>query len=115
MGSETDARAHNAKTLGPMVVFMLKHLRLSGCPFPDSAIQCHPCPDNRVGGFAPEYGILLCQNRFFSKKHMEDTLAHELIHAYDHCKFNVDWLNLRHHACTEVSHIGTAPRRVSQC
>ncbi|GFZ49565.1 Mitochondrial inner membrane protease ATP23 [Saitozyma sp. JCM 24511] len=89
-------------TRSPMVVFMLKHLRLSGCPFPDSAIQCHPCPDNRVGGFAPEYGILLCQNRFFSKKHMEDTLAHELIHAYDHCKFNVDWLNLRHHACTEI-------------
>jgi inner membrane protease ATP23 len=92
-----------------MVVFMLKHLRLSGCPFPESAIQCHPCPAERSGGFAPEYGILLCQNRFFSKKHMEDTLAHELIHAYDHCKFNVDWLNLRHHACTEVSNtLGTA-------
>jgi inner membrane protease ATP23 len=34
---------------------------------------------------------------------MEDTLTHELVHMYDHCKFNVDWKNLRHHACSEVS------------
>lgn len=88
--------------IGPMIVFMLKHLQLSGCAFPSSSIQCHPCPETRSGGFAPEHGILLCQNRFFNKKHMEETLAHELIHAFDHCKFNVDWANLRHHACSEV-------------
>jgi inner membrane protease ATP23 len=34
---------------------------------------------------------------------MEDTMAHELIHAFDHCRFKVDWNNLRHHACSEVS------------
>lgn len=33
---------------------------------------------------------------------MEDTLAHELVHAFDHCRFKVDWGNLRHHACSEV-------------
>lgn len=33
---------------------------------------------------------------------MEDTLVHELVHMYDHCKFKVDWSNLRHHACSEV-------------
>lgn len=27
---------------------------------------------------------------------------HELVHMYDHCKFKVDWSNLRHHACSEV-------------
>ena len=85
-----------------MIVFMLKHLDLAGCPFNSSAIQCHPCPDTTAGGFSPEHGILLCQNRFFNKKHMEDTLAHELVHAYDHCRFDVDWSNLRHQACSEV-------------
>jgi inner membrane protease ATP23 len=30
-------------------------------------------------------------------------MAHELIHAFDHCRFKVDWNNLRHHACSEVS------------
>lgn len=82
---------------------MLKHLELAGCPFPSSAMQCHPCDASRAGGFSPDHGILLCQNRFMNKKHMEDTLAHELIHAFDHCRFKVDWMNLRHHACTEVS------------
>lgn len=37
---------------------------------------------------------------------MEHTLTHELVHMYDHCKFDVDWSNLRHHACSEVSLIG---------
>lgn len=33
---------------------------------------------------------------------MEDTLAHEMIHAYDHVRFKVDHSNLRHMACTEI-------------
>lgn len=86
-----------------MIIFMLKQLRLAGCEFPASAMQCHPCDETRVGGFSPEHGILMCQNRFMNKKHMEDTLAHEMIHAFDHCRFKVDWSNLRHHACSEVS------------
>ncbi|RSH83234.1 Mitochondrial inner membrane protease atp23 [Apiotrichum porosum] len=89
-------------TTSPMIVFLLKHLKMAGCEFPSSAMQCHPCDPSRAGGFSPAHGILLCQNRVSSKKHMEDTLAHELIHAYDHCKFKVDWMNLRHHACTEI-------------
>jgi hypothetical protein len=98
----TDLR--NAPHAGPAVVFMLKHLNLSKCPFPSSSIQCHPCPPTRSGGFSPDHGILLCQNRFFSKRHMEDTLTHELVHAFDHCKFDVKWNDLRHHACSEVGH-----------
>jgi hypothetical protein len=26
-----------------------------------------------------------------------------MIHWWDHCRFKVDWQNLNHHACTEVS------------
>lgn len=33
---------------------------------------------------------------------MENTIVHELLHMYDHCKFKVDWGNLRHHACSEI-------------
>lgn len=36
------------------------------------------------------------------KKHMEDTIAHEMVHMFDHCRFKLDWHNLRHVACTEV-------------
>lgn len=36
--------------------------------------------------------------------HLEDTMAHEMVHAYDHLRFKVDWANnLRHAACTEVT------------
>lgn len=87
---------------GPSVIFMLKHLKIAGCPFTADSIQCHPCPPTRSGGFSPEHGILLCQDRFFSKRHMEDTIVHEMIHAFDHCRFDVKWLDLRHHACSEV-------------
>ncbi|KIM50273.1 hypothetical protein SCLCIDRAFT_1225451 [Scleroderma citrinum Foug A] len=81
---------------------MLNHLCLSGCPIPPSSIICAPCDPTRSGGFHPAGAIVLCQGHFWSKKHMEDTLAHELVHMYDHCKFNVDWQNLRHHACSEI-------------
>lgn len=89
--------------LGPSVVFMLKHLRLSGCAVPPENIMCAPCDITRSGGFHPAGAIVLCQNHPSSKRQMEDTLTHELVHMYDHCKFNVDWNNLRHHACSEVS------------
>ena len=82
---------------------MLKHLKLSGCNVTPANIVCSPCDFTRSGGFSPQAGaILLCQSRFFSKRHMEDTLVHELVHMYDHAKFKVDWNNLRHHACSEV-------------
>ena len=87
----------------PIVVFMLRHLELAGCAFPAESIQCYPCDDTRSGGFSADYGILVCQNQFYNKRHLEETLSHELIHAFDHCRFKVDWYNLRHQACSEVS------------
>ncbi|KAH7886436.1 peptidase M76 family-domain-containing protein [Phlebopus sp. FC_14] len=86
----------------PAVVFMLKHLKLSGCAVPPANIVCSPCDVTRSGGFHPAGAIVLCQGHFGDKKHMEDTLTHELIHMYDQCKFKVDWHNLRHHACSEI-------------
>ncbi|KAI0081177.1 metalloprotease ATP23 [Panus rudis PR-1116 ss-1] len=87
----------------PAVVFMLKHLKHSGCNVTAEHIACAPCDFTRSGGFSPEAGVVvMCQGKFFNKRHMEDTLVHELIHMYDHCKFKVDWTNLKHHACSEI-------------
>ncbi|GLB43751.1 putative has a dual role in the assembly of mitochondrial ATPase [Lyophyllum shimeji] len=100
----------------PPVVFMLQHLKLSGCEVPPQNILCAPCDWSRAGGFSPDPGaVVLCSGHFFSQKHMESTLVHELVHMYDHCKFKVDWSNLRHHACSELEwrlpvHTRTAPR-----
>ena len=89
--------------IGPLLVFMMKHLKLSGCDVPPSNILCAPCDMTKAGGFSPDPGaVILCGGHFFSKQHMESTIAHELLHLYDHCRFKVDWSNLRHHACSEV-------------
>lgn len=102
---------------GPIVRFMLQHVALLPRPesSPDPAetaqpylplpITCRPCPETLAGGYSPLLGILLCQNRFMSRRHMEDALSHELVHAWDGRRFDVEgeWgKDLRAHACTEV-------------
>ncbi|GAA5821409.1 hypothetical protein JCM11251_004609 [Rhodosporidiobolus azoricus] len=105
----------------PIVRFMLQHISLlppppnSSLPSPTSTdsptphlplpITCAPCPPTMAGGYSSELGILLCQNRFMSRKHMEDALAHELVHAWDERRFKPrgKWgEDLRAHACTEI-------------
>ena len=89
------------------MVFMIKQLGFVSNGITPAHILCTPCHQKLAGGFSPHYGILLCQDGFINKKHMEDTLVHEMVHMYDHAKFNVDWRNIRHHACSEVSHFNT--------
>jgi len=82
---------------------MLENITAANGKLDKSNIRCLPCGKFQSGGFDANYGILLCQNRLIDRNHMEDTLAHELVHAYDHLRFDVDWNDLRHHACSEVS------------
>ncbi|KAJ3746983.1 peptidase M76 family-domain-containing protein [Lentinula raphanica] len=88
----------------PILIFMLKHLRLSGCQVPERNIFCVTCPILHAGAYLPHpHGaIKLCAGHFFSKQHVESTIAHELVHMFDECRFKVDWANLRHHACSEI-------------
>ncbi|KAF9514984.1 hypothetical protein BS47DRAFT_1484718 [Hydnum rufescens UP504] len=87
----------------PAVTFMTQHIGQQGISVDASNIVCRPCNKERSGGFSPGLQeVLLCQDGFHSKKHMEDTLVHELIHLYDHAKFKVDWNDLRHVACSEI-------------
>jgi mitochondrial inner membrane protease ATP23 len=59
--------------------------------------------DQQSGGVAHDYGILLCANQLQSRSHLADTLAHEMVHAYDLNRFEVDGENdLRHAACMEI-------------
>ncbi|KAK5138416.1 Mitochondrial inner membrane protease atp23 [Meristemomyces frigidus] len=69
-----------------------------------SNVFCRRCgPDgNASGGFDPETGIKLCANEFRNRGHLEDTLAHEMVHAYDHLRFKLDPYDLRHAACMEI-------------
>lgn len=86
----------------PMVKFLLAAMTKTGCPTP--AIRCAPCPEavQATGTFDPKTGIVLCQNWLDNGLQAEDTLSHELIHAYDYCRVKFDFANCRHHACSEI-------------
>lgn len=86
-----------------------------------ATVACRRCParltaDGQVhrqsGGFSPDSGILLCANEVAGRAHLEDTLAHEMVHAWDHLRFKVDFrgdTNLKHAACTEVNQEPVSP------
>lgn len=92
----------------PIVTFLKHNIDLLG-PEDGSAsispknVRCRRCEaGGQSGGFSPDHGILLCANQFRNRGHMEDTLAHEMVHAYDHLRFKLDPQDLRHAACMEI-------------
>jgi len=99
----------------PIIRFMSSNIAELNGKLDKENVQCRRCvtrvekgPDGEErrirqgGGFSPDHGILVCANEMRSQGHMEDTLAHEMVHAWDHLRFKVDWADLRHAACTEI-------------
>ncbi|KAJ3069891.1 Mitochondrial inner membrane protease atp23 [Podochytrium sp. JEL0797] len=85
-----------------MIKFMMESLEKVGCPLDPSHFVCTPCDTNRSGGFSPDVGVILCQNKFQNRQHMEETITHELIHAFDHCTTTINWKSPEQHACAEI-------------
>jgi mitochondrial inner membrane protease ATP23 len=46
--------------------------------------------------------VAVCSNVSALKVVVENTLTHELVHAYDHCRSQVDWSNPKDLACSEI-------------
>ncbi|KAI1180005.1 peptidase M76 family-domain-containing protein [Nemania sp. FL0916] len=98
----------------PTVIFLRQKIQALNGRVDGSTITCARCParltdDGQVhrqsGGFDPNSGILICANEVKDKSHLEDTLAHEMVHAWDHLRWKVDWTgdkDLKHAACTEI-------------
>ncbi|OQD79551.1 hypothetical protein PENANT_c048G03178 [Penicillium antarcticum] len=88
---------------GPTIRFLSESIQQLGGDLHNHNIYCRRCTDRKGGGFDPEYGILICANEMKDQGHLEDTMAHEMVHAFDHLRFKVNWSdNLRHAACTEI-------------
>jgi mitochondrial inner membrane protease ATP23 len=99
----------------PVVTFMREKIGDLGGELNGKNVLCRRCParldsegnvHRQSGGFSPAHGILICANEVRDRGHLEDTLAHEMVHAWDHLRWKVDWTgdeDLRHAACTEVS------------
>ncbi|KAI9859425.1 MAG: Mitochondrial inner membrane protease atp23 [Vezdaea acicularis] len=98
----------------PIVRFMRENVAKLHGDLNESNVTCRRCPidegfQRRGGGFSPDHGIQICANEVRNRGHLEDTLAHEMVHAYDHMRFEVDFTgdsgSLRQAACSEVIQI----------
>ncbi|GMG21450.1 unnamed protein product [Ambrosiozyma monospora] len=74
---------------------------LSQIKDPKQRLQTKP-PLLKTGGYSTNQGIRICAEHVKDKLQLGDTLSHELIHWYDNTRFKVDFMNLKHHACTEI-------------
>ena len=88
----------------PIVRFMIEKLADAGCAIDERFFKIERCSSDVVGGFRPPDGIVLCHNQIHDRTTMENTVAHELIHAYDQCRAGkrMNWSDVRQHACSEV-------------
>ena len=88
----------------PLVKVLIGALNSAGCNFDIRRhISCEMCDTKISGGFDPELNqVVICQNVATSKKYVQGTLTHEMIHMFDYCKNDVDFKNIDHLACTEI-------------
>ncbi|OKL60276.1 Mitochondrial inner membrane protease atp23 [Talaromyces atroroseus] len=87
----------------PIIRYLSDNIRQLGGDLSSHNIYCRRCTTRKAGGFDPEYGIQICANEMRDQGHLEDTIAHEMVHAYDHLRFKLNWdSDLRHAACAEI-------------
>lgn len=101
-------------TNSPTIRFLSEKIEDLNGKLDGSNIVCKRCParmsedgviHRQSGGFSPDHGIMICANEIRNRAHVEDTMAHEMIHAWDHLRWQVDHdgdNELKHAACTEV-------------
>ncbi|KAK7543016.1 mitochondrial inner membrane protease Atp23 [Phyllosticta citricarpa] len=86
----------------PVITFLRDEINKLGGDINPMNVRCRRCTTSQGGGIDQDFGILICANYMRNKGHVEDTIAHEMVHAYDYMRFKVDRWNLRHQACTEI-------------
>ncbi|KAK7733583.1 Mitochondrial inner membrane protease atp23 [Botryosphaeria dothidea] len=86
----------------PVVRFMRDEINKLGGDVGPHNVRCRRCTTAQGGGIDQDYGVLICANHMRNRGHVEDTITHEMVHAYDYLRFRVDRWNLRHQACTEI-------------
>ena len=83
----------------PLIRYMTGNIRRLGGDIGSQNIRCRTCKSGMLGGFDHQYGIMLCANWIEKRSMLEDVMAHEMVHAYDHLRFKTDLgptTNLRH-------------------
>eukprot|EP01027_Heterolobosea_sp_BB2_P015965 GEZU01022798.1.p1 GENE.GEZU01022798.1~~GEZU01022798.1.p1 ORF type:complete len:252 (+),score=2.34 GEZU01022798.1:122-877(+) len=89
---------------GRNVRHILEIMSKLNCPQKvENCFECRVCEGDVQGGFNPDdKQVILCENKLGTYPQYENTLLHELIHAFDDCRAKLDWSNCLHQACSEV-------------
>ena len=97
-------QARQCLTSNPSIHRLLQALASRGCPFDfHRHLTCELNGENRRGGFdRSTCQIILFPENLHSTREFCTILHHELIHAYDYCRANIDFHNPSHLACTEI-------------
>jgi inner membrane protease ATP23 len=114
---ETSSRCQELleKALGHSYVrFVRDKMHELGCDTATNenfTFTCQPCGSNKVIGYFKgtsdgSKGVIICEDNVeqfkISAEHVQRTVLHELIHAYDMCRAKMDCNDCKHLACTEV-------------
>lgn len=92
-----------ARSRDPVVKFLEEKLAAEGCPVGRGFYHVERCEGQVGGGFRPPDGVVVCQNHLSSQREVNNVLAHELVHAYDHCRAReLNWGSCLELACSEV-------------
>jgi len=92
-------RVDSCLRTNPYIKYLMIGLEKTGCSIPKNFFQCRPCAseENQFGAiFSPNEGIMICEDRIGEVKSLQNAVIHELIHAYDFCRVNLDAQNCIH-------------------
>ncbi|GFR48632.1 hypothetical protein Agub_g10547 [Astrephomene gubernaculifera] len=76
-----------ALATGRPVRTLMRAMDEAGCPVGRGFFHVLRCDAAVGGGFAPDHGVILCHNRLHTQREVTNAITHELIHAYDHCRY----------------------------
>eukprot|EP00455_Lapot_gusevi_P057725 TRINITY_DN9910_c0_g1_i1.p1 TRINITY_DN9910_c0_g1~~TRINITY_DN9910_c0_g1_i1.p1 ORF type:complete len:211 (-),score=26.29 TRINITY_DN9910_c0_g1_i1:67-639(-) len=91
----------------PAIQILMKNMNERGCGMNLKNFICKPCESTTIqGGYQlkpdGQAQVVLCSNHLRDNQRTRDTLVHELVHAFDACRAEIDLTNCVHHACTEI-------------
>lgn len=104
-----EERLVQALTYNKTIHKLIDEIESMGCEIPKNLFSCRKCDMNATGGivlntensstYKPH--IVACENhQQLDVESFENTIVHELVHAYDLCRVKAfDWKNCLHHAC----------------
>ena len=109
----TEERLKTFLSTNMTVRFIIEAIENKGCTIPSNFFRIRSCEGNISGGFSMDPPsasspnsspyISICQDKDLELETFQNTVIHELIHAYDKCRVKqLTTDNCKSHACTEI-------------